>query len=152
VKTPTTSPPEQHTIPCSSKHKTVDYQSESCRNIIAHNRIGSRFSHGLGHQVTEGEQMPRSASHQSRCLSMWSRMSQEGHEDQFQPPRLNGRCRFSEATFAGTHGNGQDAPIADLPALALERGGFDRGRVKWTKVERRIRLRYSHSNGIARFR
>jgi hypothetical protein len=25
-------------------------------------------------------------------------------------PRLSVRCRFSEATFAETHGNGQDAP------------------------------------------
>jgi len=26
----------------------------------------------------------------------------------------SGRCRFSEATFAGAHGNGQDAPTADV--------------------------------------
>jgi hypothetical protein len=41
-------------------------------------------------------------------------MTAIGHEDQFQPPRLNGRCRFGQGTFAGTHGNGQDAPRADL--------------------------------------
>jgi hypothetical protein len=34
---------------------------------------------------------------------------------------LSARCRFSEGTFAGTRGNGRDAPIADLPALAPNR-------------------------------
>ena len=34
-----------------------------------------------------------------------------GHEDAFPRPRANGRCRFSEGTFAGTRGNGRDAPI-----------------------------------------
>jgi hypothetical protein len=33
-----------------------------------------------------------------------------GHEDAFPPPRLSGRCRFSQGTFAGTRGNGEDAP------------------------------------------
>jgi hypothetical protein len=26
------------------------------------------------------------------------------------PQRLSGRCRFSQVTFAETHGNGRDAP------------------------------------------
>ena len=33
-----------------------------------------------------------------------------GHEDAFPPPRLSGRCWFSQGTFAGTRGNGEDAP------------------------------------------
>jgi hypothetical protein len=37
-----------------------------------------------------------------------------GHEDAFPRPRLNARCRFSQGTFAGTRGNGRDAP---LPAI-----------------------------------
>ena len=37
-----------------------------------------------------------------------------GHFDPFPTPRLNGRCRFGQATFIGTHGNERDAPIADL--------------------------------------
>jgi hypothetical protein len=41
--------------------------------------------------------------------------SLKGHEDRFLPPRLNGRCRFSQTTFAGTHGNERDAPIAVIP-------------------------------------
>ena len=40
--------------------------------------------------------------------------------ERFSPPRASGRCPFGEGTFASTHGNGQDAPIADLPALTLE--------------------------------
>ena len=39
-----------------------------------------------------------------------------GHEDAFPRPRLNARCRFSQRIFAGTRGNGRDAPIPDLPA------------------------------------
>jgi hypothetical protein len=37
-----------------------------------------------------------------------------GHEDQFPPPTLSVRRRFGEATFAGTLGNGREAPITDL--------------------------------------
>jgi hypothetical protein len=39
--------------------------------------------------------------------------SGKGHEDAFPPPRLSGRCRFSQGTFAGTRRNGEDAPIPD---------------------------------------
>jgi hypothetical protein len=39
-----------------------------------------------------------------------------GHEDSFPRPRLSARCRFSHGTFAGTRGNGRDAPI---PAIGL---------------------------------
>jgi len=35
---------------------------------------------------------------------------------------------FGEGTFAGKHGNGRDAPIPDLPALALEWGGSTQSR------------------------
>jgi len=49
-------------------------------------------------------------------------MAEEGHEDQFRPPSLNGRCRFGEATFAGIDGKEEDAPSAVIPALAPERG------------------------------
>jgi hypothetical protein len=38
-------------------------------------------------------------------------MAAQGHEDAFPSPRLSGRCRFSQETFAGTRGNGEDAPI-----------------------------------------
>ena len=31
-------------------------------------------------------------------------MAAVGHEDRFPPPRLNGRCRFGQATFNGVHG------------------------------------------------
>ena len=36
-------------------------------------------------------------------------MTAMGDEDAFPPPRLSGRCRFSQGTFAGTRGNGEDA-------------------------------------------
>jgi hypothetical protein len=41
-----------------------------------------------------------------------ARMEAMGHEDAFPRPRLSSRCRFSQRTFAGTRGNGRDAPIA----------------------------------------
>ena len=31
------------------------------------------------------------------------------------------RCRFSQATFAGAHGNGRDAPTAAVPITPIER-------------------------------
>ena len=43
--------------------------------------------------------------------------------ERFSQPRASGRCRFGEGTFASTHGNGQDAPIPDLPVRTPERGG-----------------------------
>src|SRR4029077_1748957 len=36
-----------------------------------------------------------------------------GHEDAFPRPRLSACCRFRQGTFAGTRGNGRDAPKAD---------------------------------------
>jgi hypothetical protein len=42
-----------------------------------------------------------------------------GQEDQFPPPRLSACYVIREKTFAGTHGNGRDAPITDV-----RRGGF----------------------------
>src|SRR5580704_9665357 len=36
-----------------------------------------------------------------------SARSLKGHEDRFEPPRLNGRHGFGQATFAGTHENEQ---------------------------------------------
>jgi hypothetical protein len=46
-----------------------------------------------------------------------------GHEDVFPPPRLSGRCRFSQGTFAGTRGNGEDAPIQAV-----------RGEIEWARL------------------
>jgi hypothetical protein len=37
-----------------------------------------------------------------------------GHEERFRPLSLSGRCRLGEATFAGTRGNGRDAPKPDI--------------------------------------
>ena len=50
-------------------------------------------------------------------------MAASGHENAFPRPRLSARYRFSQRTFAGTRGNGRDAPIPDLSALIPERGG-----------------------------
>jgi len=41
-----------------------------------------------------------------------------GQEDQFPPPRLSACYVIREKTFAGTHGNGRDAPI---PVIAHAR-------------------------------
>jgi hypothetical protein len=42
-------------------------------------------------------------------------MTAMGHEDPFPPPRLSARYVIRQETFAGTHGNGRDAPIAAVP-------------------------------------
>jgi hypothetical protein len=36
------------------------------------------------------------------------------HEDRFAPRRLNARCPVCLETFAGTRGNGRDAPFTDI--------------------------------------
>jgi len=46
-------------------------------------------------------------------------MTAMGDEDAFPPPRLSGRCRFSQGTFAGTRRNGRDAPILVIPMKAI---------------------------------
>jgi hypothetical protein len=51
------------------------------------------------------------------------RVTAEGQEERFPPPRLSARCRFSQETFAGTHGNGRDAPKAVLPANSADPSG-----------------------------
>jgi hypothetical protein len=43
-----------------------------------------------------------------------------GHEDAFPRSRLSARCRFSQGTFAGTRGNGRDAPIPAIRRTAIE--------------------------------
>jgi len=61
-----------------------------------------------------------------RGYSLANQMRQcrvRGDEGQFARRRLSGRSAFSEETFARAHGNERAAPIADLPALASERGG-----------------------------
>jgi hypothetical protein len=41
-------------------------------------------------------------------------MAAEGHFDPFSPPRLNGRCPFSQPTSAGASGKGKVAPEAAI--------------------------------------
>ena len=50
-----------------------------------------------------------------------------GHEDAFPRPRLSARCRYSQGTFAGTRGNGRDAPIPDLRLWRHTPRGLARG-------------------------
>ena len=50
------------------------------------------------------------ATQLSQCREVL-RTAGVGHFDPFPPPRLNGRCPFSEPTSAGASGNGNDAPI-----------------------------------------
>jgi hypothetical protein len=56
-------------------------------------------------------------------------MTQMGHEEQFSPPTLSARYGIRQETFAGTHGNGRDAPTADLRELgSIVVGSSQRGR------------------------
>jgi hypothetical protein len=56
---------------------------------------------------------------------MLRRMAALGHQERLPPPRLSGRCGFGEGTFAGTRGNGEDAPIPAVREAAIEAAGFD---------------------------
>jgi len=44
----------------------------------------------------------------------------EGHQDRFRPPRLSARCRLTQGTFAGTHGNGRQVPFPAVRGAAIE--------------------------------
>ena len=50
-----------------------------------------------------------------------SQGSASGHEDAFPPPKLSGRCRFSQETFVGTRVNARDAPLADIDVTTISR-------------------------------
>jgi len=50
-------------------------------------------------------------------------MTAWGHKERLPPSRLSGCCRFRQETFAGTHGNGRDAPFAAVPADHRKPGG-----------------------------
>ena len=43
-------------------------------------------------------------------MGVWREDRFEYVSHQFPPPRLSGRCRLSQRTFAGTRGNGREAP------------------------------------------
>jgi hypothetical protein len=43
-----------------------------------------------------------------------------GHEDQFRPPGLGGRCRVGEPTFAGSGAKEEDAPIPAVRGATIE--------------------------------
>src|SRR5271155_1499989 len=47
-------------------------------------------------------------------------MTAVGDEDQFLLSRLNDRCQFREATFAGTHSNGRGAPTAVVRGAPIQ--------------------------------
>jgi hypothetical protein len=47
-------------------------------------------------------------------------MAEVGQEDQFPPPRLSACYVIREKTFAGTHGDGRDAPITVIPETTIE--------------------------------
>jgi len=44
-------------------------------------------------------------------------MTEEGHQDQFAPTSPSVGCAFDQETFAGMHGNGEEAPIAAFGPL-----------------------------------
>ena len=48
-------------------------------------------------------------------------MTGTGHENAFPRPRLSARYRFSQRTFAGTRGNGRDAPIPAVGVIEVKR-------------------------------
>ena len=45
-----------------------------------------------------------------------------GHHDQYVPTSPSVGCAFGQETFAGMHGNGEEAPIPDLPTFTPEPG------------------------------
>src|SRR5215475_11091690 len=85
------------------------------------------------------------AGYSGRDLTLtWTAAS--GPEDAFPRQRLSARCRLSQGTFAGTRGNGRDAPTPDLHAAAPEKGSStpsrpDSGAKHWPQELYVCRLR-----------
>ena len=73
--------------------------------------------------------------------------SGSGHEERFPPPRLSGRYRFSQATFAGAHGNGRDAPIPVIREAAIEPPGPKKRRAPKPKPAKLVRSMRPHQQG-----
>jgi hypothetical protein len=48
-------------------------------------------------------------------------MTEMGHEDPFPPPELSAGYVIRQETFAGTHGNGRDAPIPVIRGATIGR-------------------------------
>ena len=59
-------------------------------------------------------------------------MAGVGYEDAFPRPKLSARSRFSQRTFAGTHGNGRGAPIPDI--CCASQGGLVIGKITARKL------------------
>ena len=68
----------------------------------------------------KGSALSRMAA--SKLCSDLGHGSALGQQHELPPPEPNARYLFGQATFAGMRGNERDAPIADVPALASERG------------------------------
>src|SRR6266702_1389160 len=60
------------------------------------------------------------ALHPPEPLALERRKGSFGHEDQFRPPSLSGRCAFAEETFARTHRKEEDAPFPAVRGAAIE--------------------------------
>jgi hypothetical protein len=63
------------------------------------------------------------AKRTSEPIGLVAAMTAVGHQERLPPPRLSGRCGFGEGTFAGTRGNGEDAPIPAVREAAIEPPG-----------------------------
>src|SRR5215472_4494112 len=71
------------------------------------------YSHqGHGPRAEQQAGYISATSDSTPSVAKGSRSIHLGHFDAFPPPRLNGRCPFSQPTFAGASRNGKDAPIA----------------------------------------
>src|SRR5262249_22779542 len=69
------------------------------------------YSHqGHGPRAEQQAGYISATSDSTPSVAKGSRSIHLGHEERFPPPRRNGRCRFGQATFIGTHGNERDAP------------------------------------------
>jgi hypothetical protein len=65
----------------------------------------------------------RRESTSTRSVREPAARSLKGHEGQFLSPKLNARCQLGERTFAGTCGNGRDAPFPAIREAASKSPG-----------------------------
>jgi len=68
----------------------------------------------------------------SRSILAARGKSEKGHAPALPSTEASGRCRFSQATFAGAHGKWRDAPIAVIPGARDLRDRSLRGTLAMT--------------------
>jgi hypothetical protein len=100
-------------------------------------KIQTRYSTIATERAKQGRQ---SGTHRRGRLQ---RVTAEGHEERFPPPKLNAGCGLRKETIPGRRRNGRDAPKAALGAAGLMHPGL-------TQTQLSTSLPFSRQGSVTR--